>query len=211
MHKKDVTRFLGIPVDGSKAEMIRKLQEKGFALMQPDGDLLEGEFNGENVCVSVVTNKGRVWRIAVFDNRPSGDAVNTKIRFNNLYRQFLENEGYIPALLADCSISEDEDISYGLTVENKRYSAGFYQKLAEVDSMAWSNELHSRLLEKFTEKELKSPTDEQLSEINYIIATFQSEKLSKKLVWFMISQFDGKYRIVIYYENKYNEANGEDL
>ena len=26
----DVTRFLGIPVDGSKTEMIQKLKEKGF-------------------------------------------------------------------------------------------------------------------------------------------------------------------------------------
>ena len=28
--QKDVTKFLGIPVDGTKAEMKKKLQEKGF-------------------------------------------------------------------------------------------------------------------------------------------------------------------------------------
>ena len=28
--QKDVTKFLGIPVDGTKSEMIKKLKEKGF-------------------------------------------------------------------------------------------------------------------------------------------------------------------------------------
>ena len=28
--EKDVTKFLGIPIDGSKSDMIQKLKEKGF-------------------------------------------------------------------------------------------------------------------------------------------------------------------------------------
>lgn len=34
---------------------------------------------------------------------------------------------------------------------------------------------------------------------------------SKKLVWFIIFEKYGRYRIGIYYENLYNQANGEDL
>lgn len=30
-------------------------------------------------------------------------------------------------------------------------------------------------------------------------------------VWFMISEFYGKYYIIMYYDNEYNHANGEDL
>ena len=30
--QKDVTKFLGIPVDGTKAEMMQKLKAKGFVL-----------------------------------------------------------------------------------------------------------------------------------------------------------------------------------
>lgn len=37
-HKKDVTTFLGIPVDGYKAEMKKKLIEKGFTLNTHDGN-----------------------------------------------------------------------------------------------------------------------------------------------------------------------------
>ena len=32
-----------------------------------------------------------------------------------------------------------------------------------------------------------------------------------KSVWFMIAERAGKYYICMYYDNKYNEADGEDL
>ena len=50
-----------------------------------------------------------------------------KIRFNNLVRQFENNEKY-SAFLENQTISDSEDISYNMTVNNKRYEAIFYQK-----------------------------------------------------------------------------------
>lgn len=41
-----VTRFLGIPIDGTKAEMISKLKDKGFTSVPGTDGMLEGEFNG---------------------------------------------------------------------------------------------------------------------------------------------------------------------
>jgi hypothetical protein len=35
--------------------------------------------------------------------------------------------------------------------------------------------------------------------------------IDKKSVWFRISEYYGKYYIVMYYDNEYNHANGEDL
>jgi hypothetical protein len=43
--QKDVTKFLGIPVDGYKAEMKKKLTNKGFTY-NARNDCFEGEFNG---------------------------------------------------------------------------------------------------------------------------------------------------------------------
>ena len=37
------------------------------------------------------------------------------------------------------------------------------------------------------------------------------ELLAKKSVWFMIDERNGQYGILMYYDNKQNEANGEDL
>lgn len=34
---------------------------------------------------------------------------------------------------------------------------------------------------------------------------------SKRAVWFTIMEFYGEYYIGIYYDNVYNQANGEDL
>ena len=53
--QKDVTQFLGIPVDGYKVEMIEKLKSKGFTISPTDKDILVGQFNGTSVNVHIVT------------------------------------------------------------------------------------------------------------------------------------------------------------
>ena len=80
---KDVTEFLGIPVDGTKTEMKQKLIAKGF-VPKKMGDLewLEGEFNGTDVGVRIFTNKNKVYRIMLADKNPV-DEAQIKIRFNN--------------------------------------------------------------------------------------------------------------------------------
>ena len=35
--------------------------------------------------------------------------------------------------------------------------------------------------------------------------------MSNKLVWFMIDEMYGDYYILLYYDNGYNHADGEDL
>ena len=84
--QKDVTKFLGIPVDGTKSEMIQKLKAKGFQY-DASRDYLTGEFNGHRSELIVATNNNKVWRIMVRDAFPSNES-NIKIKFNLLYRQF---------------------------------------------------------------------------------------------------------------------------
>lgn len=165
--EEDVTRFLGIPVDGTKSEMIRKLREKGYRYDASSG-MLEGEFNGTDVIISVITNNNKVYRIMVIDTYPT-DERNIQIRFNRLCEQFGNNSRYT-SYEEDQTIPDDEDIAYEMTVHDKRYDAAFFQN--PIDSLIFS---------------------------------------TKKLVWFAIAEQYGKYRIVMYYDNQYNEANGEDL
>lgn len=63
----EVTKFLGIPVDGTKAEMVQKIKAKGFETSSYNRDILEGEFNGEDVEVSVVCNNRKVFRVCVLN------------------------------------------------------------------------------------------------------------------------------------------------
>ena len=91
-----------------------------------------------------------------------------KIRFNELCWQFSNNKKYIPVILSDYSLSDEEDISYEMLVHNKRYEAAYFQSPEIADS-------------------------------------------DKRMVWFMIGEEYGRYRIVMYYDNEYNRSNGEDL
>lgn len=131
--QKDVTKFLGIPVDGYKPAMIEKLKAKGFRSI-PNTNLLEGEFNGTEVYVGVATNNNKVYRIGVIDKN-SKNETDIRIRFNLLCRQFKDNPRYT-SLSEDQTIPEDENISHNITINKKRYEASFYQN-PQTDSLRW--------------------------------------------------------------------------
>jgi hypothetical protein len=210
--QKDVTQFLGIPVDGYKAEMIEKLKLKGFTVSPNDRDILVGQFNGTNVNIYIVTNNNKVCRIMVSEVNTC-NATDIKIRFNNLLQQFKRNEKYMTASLTpeEYVISDDEDISYEMTVKKKRYEASFFQLPIKIDTVAIAEKIKSNFSAKYTEEQLSNPTEELRKEMINVSLPFMFEIFSKKSVWFMVSEFYGKYYITMYYDNEYNRANGEDL
>ena len=122
--QQNVTKFLGIPVDGSKAAMIQKLKEKGFTY-NTTTDFLEGVFNGEEVYILIQTNKNKVWRIAV-GNKTGQDEGQIKIRYNKLFQQFEDNSKYTISETSH-KLSDSENISYEISVNNKQYAAIFFQ------------------------------------------------------------------------------------
>ena len=208
--QKDVTQFLDIPVDGYKPEMIEKLKSRGFTINRQSEDILEGEFNGTKVNILIATNNNKVWRIAVLDEYPT-DETNIKIRFNNLIQQFANNERY--STEADSTISKyiipkDEDISYEIAVHKKRYEAVFYQKSIKYDSLSRELKTKKDLL---TQKD--SLNDKEFEILKPLMVELVTESLNSinKQVWFMIKEDYGEYRIVIFYENEYNKANGSKL
>ena len=178
--QKEVTKFMGIPVDGSPTEMIEKLKAKGFkteegfrrdvtvGLIDWDGpEVLTGRFNGERVRVYIEVETNKVWRICLRDKN-TRDETQIKIRFNTLVRQFEGNGKYVP-YVDEQTIADDEDISYQMTVNKKQYEAYFLQKGED------------------------GTVDE------------------KRFVWFTIGEGYKGYKIEMFYDNKYNEADGSDL
>ena len=122
---KDVTTFLGIPVDGTASSMKQKLVSKGFVPKKVGtNEFLEGEFNGTDVHVWIVTNNNKVYRIMLSDKN-TVDEAQIKIRFNNLVKQFENNKRY--HAFADYSLSDKEDISYEMGINNKEYVAYYLQ------------------------------------------------------------------------------------
>lgn len=200
--QKDVTQFLNIPVDGNKNEIVKKLISKGFTIDEHVDDVLNGEFNGTKVMLRIITNNNKVWRIGVADIN-TVDANNIKIRFNNLIQQFANNNRYTTetdSTLMEYTIPKGENIYNEMILNNKKYQATFYQKSLKYDSLM--NQLTNALV-----KDSLNNNKENLIEELYIEAI----NALKKQVWFTISEDQGKFRIFIFYDNKYNEANGEDL
>ncbi len=216
--QNDVTQFLGIPVDGSKSEVITKLKSKGFKATSLNNDILEGEFNGNNVYVNIFTNGDKVCRIVATD-AVSVDERSIQIRFNNLLRQFENNSKYL-TIGDNTSINSDEDLSYEINVHKKRYEANFYQRPVKMaDKENWQNIVMARMIEmfattiteKYTEEDLANPTKELIDDYDNMMVKAAIDILSKKHVWFMISNYAGKYYISLFYDNEYNRADGEDL
>ena len=193
--QQDVTKFLGIPVDGSKSEMIQKLKAKGYTSSPLDKDVLVGEFNGADVNIHVVTNNNKVYRIMICDvNNIDERAI--QIRFNRLCEQFVNNSKYSSLPLEEYMIPDDEDISYEITVHKKRYEAVFYQK---TDETFMAKQIEAAFPQ-YTKEQLANPSEELRAEI----VNFVTQYISKKAVWFMINERLGKYCITMYYDNEYN-------
>ena len=112
----------------------------------------------------------------------------------------------------DYIIPDDEDISYAITVNNKRYEAIFYQRPVELsDTTLIQEKIIPILTEKYTPEQLANPTGEMKSEMMKKALEYMIELYTNKPVWFMISDLYGKYYITMFYDNEYNRANGEDL
>ena len=208
---KDVTKFLGIPVDGTKTEMKQKLIAKGFVTKKiGDFERLEGEFNGHDVNVYIATNNNKVYRIMLVDKNYV-DEAQIKIRFNRLVEQFENNKQYIS--FDKYTLSDEENISHEMIVNKKNYCAVYYQvpNMEKADTLALQKKVRNELLSKYSEAELKDPSEEITKEIlNATIKIFK-EMIFMKPVWFRISKDYGEYSIAMYYDNEYNHANGEDL
>lgn len=214
--QQDVTRFLDIPVDGSKSDMIRQLLKKGFTKVpNVDDDVLTGEFNGQQVNVHINTNQGKVWRIMVLDVI-GDDATNIKNRFNLLLSQFYSSSKYLPdpfqASITDLTISETENIEYEILVTNKQYEAAFYQIPAELENNeSFKAEIYQILSQKYTDKQLSNPSKKVQKDMVRVTMEKLFQYCSNNVVWFKIVRTLGDYRLVMYYDNCLNQANGEDL
>ena len=199
--QRRVTEFMGIPIDGTKKEMIKQLKKKGFRHNYTEPGALKGEFNGQEVYVFIHTNKDKkVWRIALTDVVATNES-DIKIKFNNLCRQFNSNNKYFPqSKVENYVIPNDESISYNMTMRGKRYDANFCQCLDT--HLMYSRNIHL----------LKMETEKESEEFTSMIGLFL-DYLAYNQVWFTIYKEDykPKYRIVLYYENGKKQDLGKDL
>lgn len=213
-------KFLGIPVDGSKSEMISKLKKKNFKY-DSYKDQLSGKFNGKDVYVMIHTNHDIVDRICVMD-RYLSNSSDIKINFNILLKQFKENPNYDGFLAPNMEIPNEEDIQYEMTINDKRYQASFHQQFTSKEFWdLWNDSIYRNewFNNNYYDYELDSiynMCEDEMEFLEKIAKSFWEEHwldaINNNDVWFTISSDrNNKYRIVLYYDNKRNRPNGEDL
>ena len=84
--QRDATKFLGIPMDRTKEEMIQKVEAFGFSY-HANSDYLRGWFNDEQVDVYIRSQNNRITEIRVVELklRTQSDVLS---RFDQLVSQF---------------------------------------------------------------------------------------------------------------------------
>ena len=83
--QKEITKFLGIPVDGTRSEMIKKLKKKGFSATPTFGDfVLEGKFKGNDVYLYMLDYKDKVFSVYIRDKKPISEADIKYMRYTPL-------------------------------------------------------------------------------------------------------------------------------
>lgn len=198
----DVTKFLGIPVDGSKKEMINKLKDKGFKMRKfGNSKMLYGNFNNNDVYLNIQTNHDKVYRVIVFDANTYGSR-SIKTRWNNLCYQFKNNPNYFS--VNDYEKSEDENIDNYLHEQ-----ALFYQQ--PIDSLVGNKTINEMTTRKTAGEFDTLSTAELKLEFERTYTLNKIKAMYHKTVWFTIVDFGEGYRLVLYYENGLNKDDGSDL
>ena len=143
-------KFLGIPIDGAEAQFVAKLKAKGFTYSAfTEG--YKGQFNGKNVDVFTHANHNLLDRVYVAFPYTNEDGIKTE--FNRLLGQFKDNGKYLDLVMNE-EIPEGDDISYEITVRNKRYQASFCYYDEDRDRVAFVNALMDKVSEFFSEEQL---------------------------------------------------------
>lgn len=212
-------KFLGIPIDGNKSQMIELIKAKGFTF-NSYRNCLQGQFNGKNIDVYVVDNHGIVYR--VFVAFPKIDEYEIRSEFNHLLSQFTRNDKYVP--IKECeAIDQKEDISYEMSVHNKQYGASFSYISPDIFTPEQTAKIHgffdnyATMSEEETQQYLESmaasfsPDLANASPDDIMLAMNRVASLLSGNVWFKIFREGVDYQIGLYYDNLKNSPNGEDL
>ena len=143
-------KFLGIPIDGTEAQFAAKLRAKDFTYNSAN-KTYRGQFNGKDVDVFIHTNHGLVDRVYV--SFPKINEESIRVEYNRLLNQFKENSKYMDFSMNE-SIPEEDDISYEMSVKNKRYQAIFSYYDSDRDPIAFMDAMLDKLSDFFTDEQI---------------------------------------------------------
>jgi len=216
-----IIKFKGIPVDGTKDEMIIKLKQKGFTYDYTN-DMFKGVFDGDNIVGFIQTYNGKVYNIRfVHDSHGFNKSVVIN-KFNSLVLRYETNEKYLSNIKLDKAINDIdtyqidsyEDIGNEMK-RGKTYKAQYYYTFdKDLSDTTGLYQFKIETIRKY--QNLASTYGRNLDDFindTTLPVLYYMHKLEQDMVQFYI--IDGMdydtYLIMFDYSNRRNAPNGDDL
>lgn len=197
--------FFGVPVDGTKSDFINALTSKGFAY-DIDEEGMFGEFEGESAFVHISENKaGKIYQIMVYFHTKESGKECIEV-YNKVVNRFNADSTNYWSFYEEELISENVNLD-SLLKENDGEMWAEYLLTQEIDTVAYLQNTFAALLSKFTEEQLKNPTEEQRQETISIMQQEVSKLHNGRAFLALLKDPDeeGKYCVILYIYNQKNE------
>ena len=209
----EIIKFVGIPVDGTKSEMISKLKQKGFTF-DNDANLFKGEFNGDKISGIIQTYKDKVFGIRFMYDVSGYSKTMVINRFNSLVLKYDTNEKYQSNIAFD-KITDDIDTYQIDPYEN----IGNEMRNGKIYKAQYHYKYGKNLSDTTGLVQYKKEMPEDLAsfiESNYGDSGFEAlyirHKLEQDVVQFYIIDMGyDEFNIMFDYYNRRNAPNDEDL
>ena len=216
-----VIKFMGIPVDGSKEEMISKLKQKGFTY-DYEYNMFQGKFDGESIKGIIETYNDKVYNIRfMHDSRGFNKSVVIS-KYNSFVLKYDTNEKYLSNIKLDKAMNDVEtyqidayeDIGYEMK-KGKVYKAQYYYTFdKDLSDTTGFYQYKIETIRKY--KNLAAAYGKDIDEFindSTLPMFYYMHRLEQDLVQFYIVEgMDyNTYLIMFDYYNRRNAPNGEDL
>ena len=121
----NITSFLGIPVNGTKAEVTQRLIEQG-AVKVKDGLQISG-IDQMPFLVRIKTHKGKVYSISLVETKGTKDVKTAVARFNSLIDSYRENTCEYTEYEYNSFVVINDETSTERHIHEGDYYAEFFQ------------------------------------------------------------------------------------
>lgn len=142
--QSNITTFMGIPVEGTRAAMTTQLLKNG--LVKAGNDFLINNIEGRSFLVRIMTNKGKVYRISMVETKGTSDVHSILTKYENLIDEFRANE----TLYCEYEYNKPVDPAHEPFWENFIHQGAYYAEFFQVsDPQLYSRRVAFRITDEF--------------------------------------------------------------
>ena len=142
--QSNITTFMGIPVDGTKAAMTTMLLKNG--LVKSGNDFIISNIEGRSFLVRIMTNKGKVYRISMVETKGTSDVNSILTKYENLIDEFRTNE----TLYCEYEYNKPVDPAHAPYWKEFIHQGAYYAEFFQVsDPQLYSRRVAFRITDEF--------------------------------------------------------------